>query len=628
MLQINDTIIVEVRRENAAPSPPVIYTTPLAGIGGDFTSQKPIIKRQFFINNSDFSDYVMEWPTLVSKWDDARPRDLKIKLLNSGHKLNSFFSNRPTLNSSVFIAIGYENVTALNVNSGAQLEFYSASIASPHSKTICFHTAVESGSFDYEHYTFWRSGNTDAGSGYIEVSKTDSNYLRLDYHDHDTSNVTLETTDFVFYPGRYHHVCAYVGSDNLALYVDAALVSSATHGSNPLATIDPRWLGYIGGKDTTKSFRIADVRIYSQVTLSYAEINNIRYGAGDLIGPQPQNHHKFQLNLKDSIKGYDDTALGELTYTYGPPSYPTMKTVFRGRLDGLVYDDGKVTLNLIDKMHPLGEKTIGTPNAPIHYTNALPSDIALEAIVSYGGLTRSLNVDSASFAKWSQVFSLNSIRMDATFTGQRPTEVLRTISQMTQSAIYTSHSSLNTYLYFNLFSELGSSTLTLNEAVTLDSEARLDMDDVINYQYIAADYDVSSNYHKTEVLAQDTVSAGNYGIREDKQKSSTLWFVGSISALYFANRSIAMNKEPKAKFKVTTGLMGLDVNISDTVIITDNLLELQGGNVAGGYRVLGKTVNLNDGTVKLEATEAGAIFTDNVPFRLDYSKLDGVDVLL
>jgi hypothetical protein len=894
MLEINDTLIVEVRRDNAPPAPPKPFTSPLGDVGGDFYSQRPIVSRQFLINDQDYSDSVLSWPSITTQWNDARPRNLSIELANKEQRLNRFFSNRPTLNSSVALIIGHENISAIEISSGSMIEhptqgFLSGNIA------LSFFVAINSGHLDGEQKILWRSAATVPDSaGHIQIAKTDSNELELQYTPNSASAVTLDTTNYTFLPGRFHHVGAGITSGYLSMYVDGLLVGSESNG-NFVTVFNQQGHGYIGGETTTGNFRISDFRVYND-TLDQDDFIALSVGSGDGGGGESApwkpalgstwcyqitgtvdetvDVHNYIIDLFDASagqvqrlqnngrrviaylsagsweqwrpdaddypdaikgnelsgypderwldaralsdlipliiarlqlavdKGFDGVDLDNMDSYQNSPGFATTESdqitfnarcaqeahnlglavglkncvelipvlvghfdfcvneqawryeeeaalaifiaagkpvfnveyrvqdldcdaanamgvyqvlkgedldstrtpcagftvippvpqgavslykplhlpfqnslqdisgsnnhgrirgqaafalgpdigalnnygVFRGRLDGLTYSDGKVSMELVDKFHRLGEASVGHQNTPVLYSRVLPSTLVRDAVTSYAGLAFASYVDSASFYRWAQVFSRNNIFMGANLTGQSVTEILRDISRMTQSAIYVDHGVDASRLKFSLFTALGSASLRLDEAVTFDSEAVLDTDDVINYQYIHADYDITSRYHKTTVLWRDTLSAGYYGVREAREESQNIWFVGSISALYFAQRAIAMRAAPVVRFSVKTGLMGVHAAISDTVLVSDKLLQPFGGNVAGGYRVLGRTLDLDDGSVQIEAAEAGAIFTGSIDvsstgvssgggtgvnqFRLDYSTLGGPDILL
>src|SRR4030065_1542424 len=64
------------------------------------------LRRSLTIGGSDYSAYVLKWPTISKKWDDLRPQTVTINLANEGRTFNFFSVDPTTMRNTVLITAG------------------------------------------------------------------------------------------------------------------------------------------------------------------------------------------------------------------------------------------------------------------------------------------------------------------------------------------------------------------------------------------------------------------------------------------------------------------------------------------------------------------------------------------
>lgn len=299
-----------------------------------------------------------------------------------------------------------------------------------------------------------------------------------------------------------------------------------------------------------------------------------------------------------------------------------MITVFAGKTDKFTMSKGAIKLTLADKFKQLTERVIGTSDNPVSFvgSNYLLSDIAWWLCTSYGGLdattsTANVDIDWTSFADWANVFSSDSVYMEARFTGMKVTEALSKLSLMSQSAIFQENEKLN----FHRFSVANSYASTFDNSTLKDLQLTVDDKKVINRQYVGLDYDVSSRFHKSTIIDESSASVNSYGLKESIYNDQSMWYVNSLSAINYAQRITTTKKEPYAEANGIVPLVGLIRQIGEMVYITDPQVGISGE----GYRIMERSFNMHTGEVRFNADPSQLL---NL-FRLDVSALDSSDVL-
>lgn len=64
-------------------------------------------KRVFTIGNSDYSDYVVTWPTIRKTWDDVRPKSASVKCANDDGAFLFLQQNKALMASQCFLKLGF-----------------------------------------------------------------------------------------------------------------------------------------------------------------------------------------------------------------------------------------------------------------------------------------------------------------------------------------------------------------------------------------------------------------------------------------------------------------------------------------------------------------------------------------
>lgn len=75
-------------------------------------SENPPIKRQFLIGTSDYSGFVLGWPTISSQWDELRPNNVTLNLANEDQTFNFFKTAKTNLQASCSIKYGFTHPTS------------------------------------------------------------------------------------------------------------------------------------------------------------------------------------------------------------------------------------------------------------------------------------------------------------------------------------------------------------------------------------------------------------------------------------------------------------------------------------------------------------------------------------
>lgn len=308
-------------------------------------------------------------------------------------------------------------------------------------------------------------------------------------------------------------------------------------------------------------------------------------------------------------------------YTH-PQSGDELVSMFIGKADNVKYSSGLVDITIFDKFKQLTERVVGSSDEPVLFTgsNYIPADIVWWLITSYGGMdttktSSNVDIDYDSWLTWWNVFSADSVFMNARFDGQKVNECVRKFGRHTYSAIHQHENRIT----FDRFTLADTAVSSFGDNSIIDLSLEFSGKDIINKQYIFADYDQTSDFHQTTVFDQNIASINSYGLREDNEKDENIWYVGSGPALNAAQRVISVQKDPEDKIAMKTPLMGLIRLIGETVTIADSF-----HGIDGSYRVMDKTFDLEKGLMTM-GVDRSQIFG---AFILDTSTLDGPDVLI
>lgn len=345
--------------------------------------------------------------------------------------------------------------------------------------------------------------------------------------------------------------------------------------------------------------------------------DDIRPGTVTIDLTNEDKTFNFFIQDKTKLRSSCAVKMG-FEYAVGSDEYVTM---FSGRLDAVRFRDGRVSLTIVDKFKQLSERIIGDSTTPANYTGSsyLVHDLAWYFVTSYGGYsavrsTSNPDIDWASYNSWTAAFSTDNVRMKARLEGQKCTEALHRIANLTQSAIFVENDKLKFVRY----------TLADSSAITLDADSIMDVDyviddrELINRFYVGADYDVTSDYFKITVVTADSASVNSFGLREDNIFEKNIWLTDSVSALNLSQRIIQSSKIIDGQYSVRTPLNTLVATIGDTITFVDSAL-----GINEVYRMMSETVDMESATKSMQIDQSQLLSS----FRLDYSALDGTDVL-
>lgn len=254
--------------------------------------------------------------------------------------------------------------------------------------------------------------------------------------------------------------------------------------------------------------------------------------------------------------------------------------LMRGTITKADYSRGRVDLRLTDKLDQLQRRVIGSTAIPVTVTSATanPAEVIRLACVSYGGystLTNSSNpdIDWESYVEWRNVFSASGAYVNANFTGLTVLELLRKAARLTGSAIFLR----NDKLYFKRFSVADSNTLEMTPAIlTAPARVAVDINDTVNRFHTFGAYNVASRSWALNAISADSASVNSYGLREEIERDTSIWYVSSASALDLSQREILIRKNPIKKLSASTALPAVINFVGEMITVSEAGAGMQG----------------------------------------------------
>lgn len=297
-------------------------------------------------------------------------------------------------------------------------------------------------------------------------------------------------------------------------------------------------------------------------------------------------------------------------------------TLFEGELETFKFGKKKTTAIVRDKLKPFGDIQVGDNENPAVFSlsNLLPSDIFWTLCTCYGGLssvqsTSNPDINYTAFQEWADVFSGDSVFMGGEFGGTKVLESLRKLSRHTDSTIVVEEGRLTP----RRFSSTDTPTANYDDPSNFDFSPSVSDYKLINKQWVLGLYNVTSDEWGIQVFDVNTASVNSFGLKEDTDKDTSLWYVSSANALNLAQRKVTVNKLPELAPGLSLPHIGLIHAAGDIVTVSDSYFDISGES----FRVMGYTKDLNGGAVTLNLSDT----TLSSPFILDISELDGTDVL-
>ena len=542
-------------------------------------SENPPVKRVFTIGDSDYTDFVLRWPSITRQWNELKPTNVTISLANEAQTFNFFRDVKTKIQDTCRVKIGFHNPNLIRNSHQIDMDLWtnrariSTAVYSSDGTSLIYKTDAVSLSY-FGHSVLASSNETAAGKTFT---------FAVDLKASDTSS----------------------GKPGIVALYGYNSTGSLDFAASAIFTLDPTTFFR---KSVTNVFTLGmDVRTivvrFDERSLS----GNIWSGSESFYIRNPQLEVGAVANSYQAHVG---------TWFFDELIAP-----FTGKVTGVEYSDGACSLRITDKVQGLSDRIVGTSNSAAIFSssNLLASDIAWTLCTCYGQLSAvasasNPDIDYASWLAWAAVFSSDTVTMGARFTGQKVTECLRKLAEHTQSAVFLSDDRLTFFRW----------TTANTRLVTLDSRhikgvnADLKADGIVNKQWVEFLYNPSSENWSASVFAADTPSVNSYGTREYVEKDESVWYVSSASALNLAQRRLYTGAQPVDGAEIKTVLVPLHLQVGDTIAVVDPLLEL-----SAGWRIMKHTLNLEDGSMNL-SIDASQVAT---PFILDYSALDGADLL-
>ena len=272
--------------------------------------------------------------------------------------------------------------------------------------------------------------------------------------------------------------------------------------------------------------------------------------------------------------------------------------IFAGTIRSVSYEGAKCNVTLVDKFQQLSDRKVGTNDDPVSYvgSNYLPSDLALWAITSYGGFSATANSSNPDimwedFSSWAYVFSSDTVYMEARWTGQKVTEILRKIARQTHSSITISDNKIS----FKRFGLADSNVSSLGDDQIKDVGVSFDLNTIVNKQSVSGDFIVGST-HQFTIEEVNSSSVNSFGAKENVIEDQNLWYVNSASAINLAERLIRTNALPDDYIMVTAGLVGLPRQVGETVAVIHPFYA-----ISESYRILEYTLDMDRGLTMMGA---------------------------
>lgn len=348
--------------------------------------------------------------------------------------------------------------------------------------------------------------------------------------------------------------------------------------------------------------------------------SKVRPGTVNIELANQQGTFNFFVESKITLTDLCGIDIGFTSVTSHDPEYEGM---YQGYIDNVIFDNHVIKLTLSDRIQRLTQRTIGTKDSPAVFSSTimLASDIFWAICTSYGGLdttasAANVDIDYTAWQAWAAVFSADSLIMGAAFKGVKCAEALSKLARMTHSTISTNGLKI-TPRRFTVNSE---NSYTFNETTSFKTKITLTDRTIINRQYMEALYIPNSNDWSIEVLSQNSASVNSFGLKEQREKDSAIWYTTSASALNYTQRIVSLNNEPNENLEIEAGFIAGLLHIGDIVTIDD----VTQGLIGLPARIKTRDLNQKTGIVKLTAGTA-LLFNQ---FILDVTSLDGTETLV
>jgi hypothetical protein len=322
---------------------------------------------------------------------------------------------------------------------------------------------------------------------------------------------------------------------------------------------------------------------------------------------------RFKINLENASKTFNSLLTNksqffqEGIYNFGfATDSGTNDTIqlFGGTLSKAEFVETEVKLTFDDKLERLKNKKIGDSNTPISFTNTSvnPADLGWWMVTSYGGLsaiesTSNPDINYSRWLNWKQIFTDNTVLVQAEFTGGDVIEGLDKIQKITDSVIYAEG---DNKIVFDKWTVTGSINFTITDNITTNIiPLEITGEAIINQAKVLYGFNVNSETWAGDVTNITTSSVNTFGVFEEVYQDETIWYADSISANIFGEIIVFRRSTPNATFTIESPLPLININVGDEVIFTSSFYEVN----SQAYSVIGYEKDLEDKKITVDIDE-------------------------
>lgn len=342
----------------------------------------------------------------------------------------------------------------------------------------------------------------------------------------------------------------------------------------------------------------------SDRVLSYDSISR---DATDVVGG------RFKVKLENASRTFNSLLTNksqffqEGTYGFGfSTESGTSDTIqlFGGTLSNADLEEGEVKLTFDDKLERLKNKKIGDNNNPVSFTNTSinPADLGWWMVTSYGGLsaiesTSNPDINYTKWLNWKQIFTNNTILVQAEFTGEDIIDVLNSLKNITDSVIYAEG---DNKIVFDKWTATGSIQFTITDSlITSIVPLGITGDAIINQAKVLFGYNPSSDTWAGDITNITTSSVNTFGVFEEVYQDETIWYADSVSADTFGQIIVFRRSLPNATFTIETPLPLVNVNVGDEIIFSNSFYEVN----SQAYSVISYEKDLEEKKITIDIDE-------------------------
>jgi hypothetical protein len=295
--------------------------------------------------------------------------------------------------------------------------------------------------------------------------------------------------------------------------------------------------------------------------------------------------------------------------------------LFDGTTRDANYSRGRLKLQAKDKLRNLSERIVGTGEVPVQINSITPSWLLFTLCSCYGGMssiesTNNVDIDWAAVDSWDSHNTSNNVYVKTDFRGIKVTEALKRLSRMSRVAVFLEENRVTIRRWVNVDTNIQA----VGDTEILSNQLSVNDESMVNRQWIFGDYDQSSEYFQIALFDEDTASQNSYGLHERVIKDQAIFYVTSVAALDTAQRIVTNEAEPIDRLSVTGIPSMLQMQIGESLSVTDNELE-----IAGTYRIMASKIDMDKDRVTFQVDNSQLLLAN--PFILDTSSLGGTDVL-